>query len=82
MDKLPLEIRSDINQLVVELGLQTGWRQHFAKALSCHPSSINNAMNGCRNGPRENELLSMLYEYLMGLYKYYQRCAPVNTKMQ
>lgn len=81
MNELQTDTRAEINQLLKELGLQTGWRQHFAKALSCHPSSINNAINGCRNGPREQEILNMLCEYLIGLSEYYYKCAPVNTKM-
>lgn len=82
MDKSTQDIRKDINELVIELGLQTGWRQHFSKALQCHPSTINNAINGCRSGPREMQVLNCLHKYLVGLNKYYQRRAPVNTKMQ
>jgi len=76
------KLRVDVNAMIDLLGLEIGWRQHFARVLQCHPSSINNAVNGSRSGPREKEILLQLNKYLHGLYKYFQKCAPVNTKMQ
>lgn len=73
-------LRQEVKQIIEELGLQYGWRKHFARAIACHPSTINNAVNGHRIGPRENIVLVRLHKYLIGLNRYYQKRAYVNTK--
>lgn len=75
------KLRSEIDYLLDNLGLRVGGRQHLAKLLDCHPSTINNAVNGARSGPREIELLIQIHKYLIGLHEYYHRCALVNTKV-
>lgn len=75
------KLRSEIDHLLDGLGLRVGGRQHLAKLLGCHPSTINNAVNGARSGPREIELLMQIHKYLIGLNEYYHRCALVNTKL-
>lgn len=75
------ELRTSVNGLVDDLSLKTGWRSHIANVLDCHPSVINNALNGYRQGPREQKVLKQIEKYLAGLKKYYLKCAGVNTKM-
>lgn len=76
-----IQLRHDIKKLLDDLGLQYGWRQHFANVLDVHPSTINNAVNGHRTGPKENQILIQLHKYLLGLYRYSQKRASVNTKV-
>lgn len=75
------KLREQINQIIEDLGLTIGWRQHFALAVGCHVSSLNNALNGHRSGARETEILKRLRLYLSGFNRYYQKRAVVNTKM-
>jgi hypothetical protein len=74
------KLRADIETMTHEMGLTIGWRGHFAKVLQVHPSSINNALNGFRSGPKEAQIINDLHKYLLGLYKYYLQRATVNTK--